>query len=59
VEAALDDLLAECERERLELEVKYGMEYEDFCRKLEAGDLGDEFGYELELDAMRWGGPGR
>jgi len=44
------------ERERLGLEVKYGMGYEDFRRKLEAGDLGDEFSYELELDAMRWEG---
>jgi hypothetical protein len=38
------------------LEVKYGLEYENFRRKLESGDLRDEFGYELELDAMRWEG---
>lgn len=30
------------------------MEYKDFRHKLAAGDLGDEFGYELELDAMHW-----
>lgn len=44
-----------CERERLELEIKYGLEHVDFRRKLEAGELGDEFGYALEMDAMRWG----
>lgn len=55
-EAVLDKILETCERERLGLEVKYGLEYEDFRRKLESGDLGDEFGYELELDAMRWEG---
>jgi hypothetical protein len=46
--------LTACEQERLELEVKYGVEHEDFRRQLEAGALGDEFGYELEMDAMRW-----
>lgn len=47
--------LETCERERLELEVKYSLEYESFRRKLEAGEFGDEFGYELEMDAIRWG----
>lgn len=46
--------LEACERERLELEIKYGLEYVDFERKLEAGELGDEFGYALEMDALRW-----
>jgi hypothetical protein len=46
--------LEACERERLELEIKYGLEYVDFRRKLEAGELGDEFGYALEVDALKW-----
>ena len=46
--------LEACEQERLELEVKYGVEYPEFRQKLEAGALGDEFGYTLEMDAMRW-----
>ena len=47
--------LEACDRERLGLEIKYGLEHADFERKLEAGELGDEFGYDLEMDAMRWG----
>lgn len=46
--------LEACEQERLEMEIKYGMEYHDFEQKVRAGELGDEFGYELETDAMRW-----
>jgi len=46
--------LEECKRELMELEIKYGMEYDDFQEKLSVGDLGCEFGYELEIDAMRW-----
>jgi hypothetical protein len=46
--------LEACEQERLALEVKYGIEYPEFRRQLEAGALGDEFSYELERDAMRW-----
>jgi len=46
--------LEECKRELMELEIKYGMEYDDFQEKLSAGDLGHEFGYELEMDVMRW-----
>lgn len=46
--------LEACEQERLDLEIKYGMEYAEFKQQLEAGALGDEFGYELEMDAMRW-----
>lgn len=43
------------EREQLEFEIKYGLEYAEFVQKLEAGDLGNEFGYALEMDALRWG----
>jgi len=46
--------LESCDREQLELEIKYGMEYAEFKRGLEAGALGDEFGYDLEMDAIRW-----
>lgn len=46
--------LEECKRELMELEIKYGMEYDDFQEKLSDGELGHEFGYELEMDAMRW-----
>ena len=44
-----------CEQERLALEIKYGLEYDEFKRRLEAGDLGDEFEYPVELDALKWG----
>jgi hypothetical protein len=44
-----------CEQERLGLEIKYGLEYDEFKRRLEAGEFGDEFEYTLELDALRWG----
>lgn len=47
--------LEECEREMLELEIKYGLDYEEFREKLAQGQLGDEFSYDLEQDAMRWG----
>ena len=46
--------LEACEQERLELEIKYGLEYGEFRRKLDAGDLGNEFEYALETDVMRW-----
>jgi len=46
--------LESCEEERLDLEIKYGMEYGSFKGQLEAGELGHEFGHELEMDAMRW-----
>jgi hypothetical protein len=51
---AIQRNLETCERERLELEFKYGLEYQDFRQELEAGELGDAFSYELEMDAMRW-----
>ena len=46
--------LEACEQERLDLEIKYGLEYAEFKQQLEAEVLGDEFGYELETDTMRW-----
>jgi len=51
---AIQRNLEASERERLDLEIKYGLEHEEFKRRLEAGDLGDEFGHELEMDAIRW-----
>ena len=51
---AIRQNLEACERERLDLEIRYGAEHEEFRRKLEAGELGDEFGFELETDAVRW-----
>lgn len=46
--------LEECEREMLDLEVKYGLTHEQFRAQLEAGELGDPFSYPLEQDTMRW-----
>jgi len=46
--------LAEVESESLEFEIKYGVNYEEFTAKLERGELGDPYAYELEQDAMRW-----
>ncbi len=46
--------LEACDKELLDFEVKYGFEHEDFAQKLVTGELGDEFGYDLEMDAMRW-----
>jgi hypothetical protein len=50
--------LEACEKEQLEFEIKYGMEFEAFQRELslgESGALGDVFRqYDLETDAMRW-----
>lgn len=47
--------LEACEREALNLEIKYGLNYEEFQARLETGELGDEFAYDLERDALRWG----
>lgn len=47
--------LEACERDQLELEIKHGLEYEAFVEQLESGALGNEFGYALEMDALRWG----
>ncbi len=46
--------LEEVEREALEFEIKYGVDYEQFATKLERGELGNPFVYEREQDAMRW-----
>ncbi len=46
--------LEEVERESLEYEIKYGVNYEQFTTKLERGELGDPYAYEVEQDAMRW-----
>lgn len=46
--------LEACEREQLALEAKYGLSYDDFKRELESGSLGDEFAYEIEMDAIHW-----
>ena len=46
--------LEACEQERLNLEIKYGLEYDAFKEQLGTGALGDEFAHELEMDAMRW-----
>lgn len=54
--ARLRRFLEECEREMLDLEIKYRTDYHNFIERLEAGELGDPFSYELERDAMRWEG---
>jgi hypothetical protein len=46
--------LQDCEQEILDLEIKYGLMYEQFQTRLGAGELGDPFSYPLEQDAMRW-----
>jgi len=50
----LKELLRECEEEIMNLEIKYGMSYEEFKSKLDSGELGDSFSYPLEKDAMLW-----
>ena len=46
--------LEEVEREALEFEIKYDMDYEQFAAKLERGEFGNPFIYEREQDAIRW-----
>lgn len=46
--------LEQVERETLEFEIKYGVDYDQFVARLERGELGDPFSYEREQDAMRW-----
>ena len=46
--------LEDVEHEALEFEIKYGVDYEQFAVKLERGELGDPYAYELGQDAMRW-----
>ena len=50
----LKELLRECEEEIMKLEIKYGVSYEEFKKRLDAGELGDSFSYPLEKDAMLW-----
>ncbi|MEW5719520.1 MAG: hypothetical protein AB1817_12885 [Chloroflexota bacterium] len=35
-------------------EIKYGVNYEQFIAKLDRGEYGNPFAYELEQDAMEW-----
>jgi len=46
--------LEECEREMLDLEIKYGLEYPQFKERVVRGEFGDEFSYPLERDIMHW-----
>jgi len=46
--------LLECEEGMLKLEIRYGMDYPEFQRSLESGEVGDEFQFQLEADAIRW-----
>jgi hypothetical protein len=46
--------LEECEHEILGFEIKYGFNYNEFQEKLEKGELGNPFSYELEQDSMHW-----
>ena len=50
----LKELLRECEEEIMKLEIKYGMSYDEFITRVEAGEMGDAFSYPLEKDTMLW-----
>ncbi len=52
--SGIKENLKECELEMLELETKYGYPFEIFKDRLALGQLGDEFSYDMERDAMRW-----
>ncbi len=52
--SGIKENLKECELEILELETKYGYPFEIFKDRLALGQLGDEFSYDMERDAMRW-----
>lgn len=52
--SGIKENLKECELEILEFETKYGHPFEIFKDKLASGQLGDEFSYDMERDAMRW-----
>jgi hypothetical protein len=52
--SGIKENLKESGLEILELETKYGHSFEIFKDRLASGQLGDEFSYELERDAMRW-----
>ena len=53
--SGIKENLKECELEILEFETKHGHPFEIFKDKLASGQLGDEFSYIMERDAMRWG----
>jgi len=48
------ELLIDCEKDILEFEVKYGLSFEVFKRRLDSGEFGDPFAYPIEKDAMIW-----
>ena len=50
----LKEILKKCEEEILELEIKYGLSYDEFKLKLDSGELGDPFSYPLEKDTVLW-----
>ncbi len=52
--SGIKENLKECELEMLELETKYGYPFEIFKDRLASGQLGDEFSYNMERDAVRW-----
>lgn len=52
--SGIKENLKECELEMLELETKYGYPFEIFKDRLASGQLGDEFSYDMEKDAVRW-----
>jgi hypothetical protein len=52
--SGIKENLKECEFEILEFETKYGYPFEIFKEKLTSGQIGDEFSYDMERDAMRW-----
>lgn len=52
--SGIKENLRGCELEILELETKYGYSYETFKDRLASGELGEEFSYAIEKDAMRW-----
>ena len=52
--SGIKENLKECELEILEFETKYGYSFEVFKAKSDSGQIGSEFSYDLEKDAMRW-----
>jgi hypothetical protein len=54
VTSELRRYLEQVERELLEYEIKYGVDYGQFIAQLERGEFGDPYAYEREQDAMRW-----
>jgi hypothetical protein len=52
--AGIKENLKECELELLDLETRYGFPFEVFNAKLKSGEIGSEFSYDIEKDAMKW-----